>query len=368
MVVPFVDLYAQYLSIKEEIDACVAHTIRHSSYIGGSSVDAFGEAFADWLGVPFVVPCANGTDSIELILKAAGIGPGDEVIVPAMSWISTSEAVSSVGAVPVFADVDEHFLLDLDRAREVLTPRTRAIIPVHLYGNPVDMHAVMGFAHEHRLFVLEDCAQSHGASVKGRKTGTFGHAASFSFYPGKNLGAYGDAGAVATPDEDLAARIRMLANHGQQGKHNHLIEGRNSRMDGLQAAILLAKLPHLDNWTALRRQHAAWYTLNLASARLILPSQREGFEHVFHLYVVQCEQRDGLMSFLSSKGVQTAIHYPTPLPLLPCYADRVFTADAFPMACRSSRILSLPMFAELTTSQLDHVAGHVHEFLSTHHG
>jgi dTDP-4-amino-4,6-dideoxygalactose transaminase len=362
MEVPFVDLYAQYLTIQREVDEAIALTIRESSYIGGKSVAMFEEEFAAWIGVEHAVACANGTDSIEMILHAAGVGPGDEVIVPAVSWISTSEAVSAVGARPVFVDVDADFLIDIPQIETAITPRTKAIIPVHLYGNPVDMHALMAVAEKHGLFVLEDCAQAHGASVRGRVAGTFGHAASYSFYPGKNLGAYGDAGAVLTNDRVLAERVRMIANHGQKGKHNHLIEGRNSRMDGLQAAILRAKLPHLHKWTAMRKAHAAYYSAHLGNTGVITPHVREDFGHVFHLYVIQSDLRDDLMAALSSRHIHTAIHYPAPLPALPCYAGHGYSAEAFPNASRTSRILSLPMYAELTRAQMDHVIAAVREF------
>jgi dTDP-4-amino-4,6-dideoxygalactose transaminase len=362
MEVPFVDLHAQYLTIQREVDEAIALTIRESSYIGGKSVAKFEEEFAAWIGTQYAVACANGTDSIEMILQAAGVGPGDEVIVPAVSWISTSEAVSAVGARPVFVDVDTDFLIDIPQVETAITPRTRAIIPVHLYGNPVDMDALLAVAVKHGLFVLEDCAQAHGAAVRGKTVGTFGHAASYSFYPGKNLGAYGDAGAVLTNDQSLADRVRMIANHGQKGKHNHLMEGRNSRMDGLQAAILRAKLPHLHKWTEKRKAHAAYYSEQLSNAGIVAPRAREGFDHVFHLYVIQSERRDELMAALSAKNIHTAIHYPFPLPSLPCYEGRDYSAEAFPNAAYTSRILSLPMYAELTREQMDHVIAAIHAF------
>jgi dTDP-4-amino-4,6-dideoxygalactose transaminase len=360
--VPFVDLYAQYLTIQREVDEAIALTIRESSFIGGKSVAMFEEEFAAWIGTQYAVACANGTDSIEMILHAAGIGPGDQVIVPAVSWISTSEAVSAAGARPVFVDVDADLLIDIAQIEAAITPHTRAIIPVHLYGNPVDMHALMAVAKKHSLFVLEDCAQAHGATVRGKTVGTFGHAASYSFYPGKNLGAYGDAGAVLTSDRSLAERVRMIANHGQKGKHNHLIEGRNSRMDGMQAAILRAKLPHLHKWTAMRKLHADYYSAGLSKSGVITPRLREDVGHVFHLYVIQCHRRDELMAALSAQHIHTAIHYPTPLPALPCYAGHGYSQDAFPNASRTSRILSLPMYAELTHGQMDHVIATVDAF------
>jgi dTDP-4-amino-4,6-dideoxygalactose transaminase len=358
MKVPFVDLYAQYLTIKTDIDAAIEKTIVNSSYIGGAPVKQFEDAFASYLGLKHVVACANGTDSLEIILKAWGVGEGDEVIVPAHSWISTSESVGNVGATPVFVDVEaDYFTIDVNKIEAAITPRTKAIIPVHLCGHPADMPAIMEIAAKHNLKVMEDCAQSHGASINGKKAGTFGHAASFSFYPGKNLGAYGDAGGMATDDEALAATIRMIANHGQKGKHNHLMEGRNSRLDGLQAAILSVKLNHLGKWTEERIARAANYSNLLGDAGVAIPSVKEGYRHVYHLYMIRTEHREQLMQLLKENEIETAIHYPTALPFLPCYARRGFTPEDFPVAFyNQSRILSLPLFAELTTAQLEKVA------------
>jgi dTDP-4-amino-4,6-dideoxygalactose transaminase len=364
MKIPFVDLYAQYLTIREDIDKAIASTIRESSYIGGTAVGCFEASFADYLGIKQVVACANGTDSLEIILKAWGIGPGDEVIVPAHSWISTSEAVGNTGATPVFVDVNaDDYTINVTFIEAAITPRTKAIIPVHLYGHPADMPAIMKIAEKHNLKVMEDCAQSHGASINGQVTGTFGDAASFSFYPGKNLGAYGDAGCMATNDEALAAKLRMIANHGQKGKHNHLIEGRNSRLDGLQAAILSAKLPHLEQWTESRIAHAETYSRLLADSGMTVPVTRDGCRHVFHLYVIRSEQRDALASHLKDAGIDTAVHYPTALPFLPCYRERGFRPEDFPVAFHNqSRILSLPMYAELSAEQLEQVASVILSF------
>src|SRR5579863_8896253 len=272
MKVPFADLYTQYLSIKNDIDRAIETTIRNSSYIGGQAVRDFEAAFAAYVGIDHVIACGNGTDSIEILLQAFGVGKGDEVIVPAISWISTSEAVSTVGATPVFVDIEEeYFTMDPVLLRKAITPRTKAVIPVHLYGQPADMPAIMKIAEAHKLLVIEDCAQAHGAKIAGRTVGTFGHAASFSFYPGKNLGAYGDAGCMATNDPAIAEKARMISQHGQKGKHNHLIEGRNSRLDGLQAAILLAKLPYLGKWTEARIAHTKKYATLLRDAGVCIP-------------------------------------------------------------------------------------------------
>jgi len=359
MKVPFVDLYAQYLDIKKDIDSAIENTIRTSAYIGGPAVKEFEKEFAAWVGIDHVVACGNGTDSIEILLKAYGVGAGDEVIIPAISWISTSEAVGSVGATPVFVDIEEeYFAIDPARIEAAITKNTKAIIPVHLYGHPADMPAIMAIAAKHKLVVIEDCAQSHGARIDGKAAGTFGHAASFSFYPGKNLGAYGDAGCMATNDPAIAEQARMIAQHGQKGKHNHLIEGRNSRLDGLQAAILLAKLPHLDSWTDRRISNAALYDKALKGSDVCLPKIRSGSRHVYHLYVIRTKDRAAVQARLEQYGIETAIHYPTPLPFLPCYAHYGHKPEDFPVAtaCQHT-ILSIPMFAELTQDQIGHVAG-----------
>jgi dTDP-4-amino-4,6-dideoxygalactose transaminase len=358
MNVPFVDLYAQYQRIKTHIDAAIGKTIECSAYIGGQAIKDFEKAFAGYIGIDHVIACANGTDSIEILLKCFGIKEGDEVIVPAISWISTSEAVSSVGATPVFVDIErDHYTIDTTLLEKAITKRTKAIIPVHLYGHPADMPAIMEIAHKNNLIVIEDCAQAHGAGIDGRTAGTFGHAASFSFYPGKNLGAYGDAGCMATNDAAVAERARMIAQHGQQGKHNHVIEGRNSRLDGLQAAILLAKLPFLEKWTAERIANAGKYDKLLRSAGIPLPSVRESFRHVFHLYVIRLDDREKVQKRLSEAGIETAIHYPTALPFLPCYRHRQFRHDEFPVAFEyQSKILSLPLYAELSEEHINYVS------------
>jgi len=360
MHIPFVDLRAQYLSIQSEMDAAIASVITNTSFIGGPTADAFEKSFSEFMGMKHAIACANGTDSLEILLLAMGIQPGDEVIVPAISWISTAEAVTTAGGVPVFVDVDEHFLIDISKIEERITTRTKAIIPVHLYGNPVDMNALMAIANKHGLLVLEDCAQSHAATIHGQKAGTFGQAASFSFYPGKNLGAYGDAGGMVTNHDDIAKIARAIANHGQEGKHNHTREGRNSRMDGIQAAVLNTKLPHLETWTEGRRKNAHLYH-SLLNENVVKPIEREGFRHVFHLYVIQHEDRNWLMAKLKEVQIDTAVHYPVPLPLMPCYTARFHHTEAdYPVAARlAKRILSLPMYSELTPDQIAYVAEHV---------
>lgn len=364
MKVPFADLYAQYLGIKNEIDDAIASVIKNSSYIGGAVVKDFENAFAHYLGMKHVIGCANGTDSIEILLQAMGIGKGDEVIVPAASWISTSEAVSTVGAMPVFVDVEENYCtINVSLIEAAITSRTKAIIPVHLYGHPADMPAIMGIAKKHSLKVIEDCAQAHGAAINGTIAGSFGDAASFSFYPGKNLGAYGDAGCMATNDTALAEKVRMIANHGQEGKHNHIMEGRNSRLDGLQAAILRAKLPYLEQWTEARISHAGYYAKLISNEAIHLPAAKKEYRHVYHLYVIRTKQRDELKKHLEENGIETAIHYPVALPFLACYADRNIKPGDFPAAVNwQQQILSVPMFAELNEEQVGFVSAAINQY------
>lgn len=351
------DLYAQYQTINEEIDAAIYQTIRESAYIGGKFVLSFEQAFAGYLDIDHCVACANGTDSLEILLAAFNIGHGDEVIVPAMSWISTAEAVSSVGAKPVFVDVNkDDFTINTQLIKEKISSATRAIIPVHLYGQPCDMDTIMQIADAYDLIVIEDCAQAHGAVWKGKKVGAWGHAGSFSFYPGKNLGAYGDAGAIVTSDERIARTCRQIANHGQEGKHNHLREGRNSRMDGLQAAVLNVKIKQLDLWTQKRQEVAETYFQNIKNPKVILPGFKEGAGHVFHLFVIRCMDRNALMKWLDEHQIQHAIHYPRALPYLSCYHHLQHQISDFPVAHEyQDQILSIPVFPELTEAQIDHV-------------
>ena len=359
MNVPFVDLHAQYESIKTEIDTAIHNVIRDTAFIGGSNnkyVQNFEEAFKAYLGIDDVMTCANGTDSLEILLSAYGIGKGDEVIVPAMTWISTAEAVNTVGATPVFVDIEaEYYTINPALIEAKINANTKAIIPVHLYGQPADMDAIMAIAAKHNLIVIEDCAQSHGAMYKGKMVGTIGHASSFSFYPGKNLGAYGDAGCMATNDKAIAETCRMIANHGQKGKHNHLIPGRNSRLDGIHAAILSVKLPFLPKWTEERIAVAAYYENNFKDI-VVTPATRPGCQHVFHLYVIQTEDRAQVVKELKEKGIETAVHYPTALPFLPVYATSETQPSDYPVAAVfQHRILSIPMYPELGQSQQDWV-------------
>ncbi len=367
MRVPFVDLHAQYLAHKQEFDQALADVIGKTAFVGGEFVDGFEQAYAREYGVKHCVSCANGTDAIYVVLRMLGIGPGDEVITTAASWISTSETISQAGAKPVFVDVDEFYLLDTGKIEAAITSRTKAIIPVHLYGQAADMTAVCEIAHRHGLKVIEDCAQAHFAEWRGQRVGSFGDAATFSFYPGKNLGAWGDAGAIVTNDDDLAARCRMFSNHGALVKHEHEMEGINSRLDGMQAALLIAKLPHIHEWTSARQRCAREYDVRLEGVDdLILPRVRDCATHVYHLYVIRTSQRDALREHLNARGVQTGIHYPTALPLLKAYEYLGHTAEDFPAASRNQgQILSLPIFPELSLEAIEYTVTCIREFFGT---
>jgi dTDP-4-amino-4,6-dideoxygalactose transaminase len=365
MKIPFVDLHAQYLSIKQEIDAAMAEVIRETSFIRGPHVDKFEKEFAEVVGVKHCVSCANGTDALYIAMRGLGLKPGDEVITTAHSWISTSETITQAGGRVVFCDTDrETFTIDASLIEAQITPRTVGIIPVHLYGQPADMDPIMEIAARHRLWVIEDCAQAHLAEYQGRQVGTFGRAATFSFYPGKNLGAMGDAGCLVTNDDKLAEWSALYARHG--GKGDHQIEGINSRLDGLQAAILSVKLPHLRKWTQERRRVAALYDRALAGmAQVETPRIAEGRSHVYHLYVIRCDRRDELKKHLAAQGVATVLNYPKALPFYPAYAYLGHQAEDFPDAyADQSRILSLPIYPEMTAEHVGYVAGVIRGFYS----
>lgn len=367
MQVPFVDLRAQYLAHKEEFDQALSSVIARTAFVGGEFVEHFEKSYARAYGVEHCISCGNGTDAIYIALRMLGIGPGDEVITTASSWISTSETISQVGAKPVFVDVDDYYLLDPQKVESALTSRTKAIIPVHLYGQAADMTAIGALAQRHGLKVIEDCAQAHFAEWRGRRVGTFGDAATFSFYPGKNLGAWGDGGAIITRDDELASRCRMFSNHGALVKHEHEMEGINSRLDGLQAALLSAKLPHLRTWTSARQRIAAEYNSRLQGVGdLHLPRIRDEASHVFHLYVIRTSHRDSLREYLTERGVHTGIHYPKALPLLKAYEYLRHSAADYPMAARNQgQILSLPMFPELGLDAIEYTVGCIREFFRT---
>ena len=360
MKIPFVDLHAQYLTIKEQIDAAIAEVIAESAYIRGRYVDAFEQAWARTLGVKRCVSCANGTDAIYIALRGLGLKPGDEVITSAHSWISTSETITQAGGRVVFCDTDEEtFTIDPIDVEKKITPATVGIIPVHLYGQPAEMSAIMAIARKHDLWVIEDCAQAHLATYNGQFVGTFGNVATFSFYPGKNLGAYGDAGCLVSNDDRLADWMATFARHG--GKNDHVMEGINSRMDGLQAAILNAKLPHLPAWTEARRHVAAYYDELLEDIdALITPRVGAGRDHVYHLYVIRTGNRDGLRKHLTDAGIATVLNYPKALPFYPAYAYLGHRPADFPAAyANQARILSLPIYPEMTDQAIEEVVSQI---------
>ncbi|MFM9910762.1 MAG: DegT/DnrJ/EryC1/StrS family aminotransferase [Chitinophagaceae bacterium] len=366
MRIPFVDLYAQYKTVQPYIDEAIANAIKQSAFIGGAPVKNFEEAFKSLYGVDHVISCANGTDSLYILMKMLGIGPGDEVITVANSWISSSETITQTGAKPVFVDIEPYyFSLDETKLEAAITSRTKAVIAVHLQGQMCAIDVIDRICEQKGIYLIEDCAQSHFSELNGKRAGLTGIAGSFSFYPGKNLGAYGDAGCMITNNESLAEKCRMYANHGALKKHHHQMEGINSRMDGLQAAILTAKLPHILNWTELRIRNAGFYDKYLAGIKqVITPLVRPFSKHTFHLYVVRAEQRDTLSEFLQTKEIDTAIHYPTPLPNLPCYAYLDYNGEKdFPIAtCFQQQILSLPLYPEMSEEMVQYVADCIREF------
>lgn len=365
MKIHFVDLKAQYQSIKTEIDTAIANVISETAFIGGKYVAAFEQNFATLYVVKHCISVANGTDSLYILMKMMGIGAGDEVITVANSWISSSETISQTGAKPVFVDVHPtYYSMDETKFEAAITPKTKAVILVHLQGQMADVEAVERICRKYQIHLVEDCAQSHFSELNGKRAGTFGIAGSFSFYPGKNLGAYGDAGCIITNDDALAEKCKMFANHGALKKYHHTIEGINSRLDGLQAAILNTKLPYILKWTEQRIANAAKYDAALKGIeQIVTPKVRPNSKHSYHLYVIQCEQREALMQHLKDNGVETAIHYPTILPSLPCYQYLGTTPTDFPVAnAMQSKILSLPLYPELTDEQIAYIANCIKQF------
>ena len=362
--IKFLDLHAQYLSIKSDIDDAIERVLNDTAFIGGAHVKEFEEAFANWLGAEFCVGVANGTDAIEIALEALDLPANSEVIVPGNSFISSSEAVTRSGLRVVFADVDQgHYALTAETVRAKLTPRTGAIMAVHLYGHPCDMPALREIADEHGLKILEDCAQAHGATCHGKMVGTLGDVATFSFYPGKNLGAYGDAGAIVTGDAGLAKRARMIANHGRVAKYEHEFEGRNSRLDGLQASILSAKLPHLNSWTEKRIALADRYLSELSDIKEItLPRRANWAKQVYHLFVIRTDRRDELKQSLAGAGIETGIHYPVSLPKLQAYAHLGQDKEDLFVNRADKTLLSLPIGEHLTEEHVAEVGAAIRTF------
>jgi len=364
MNIPFVDLYTQYLSLKSEIDSAIQSVIDSTAFIKGKEVVEFEKAFAEALGVKHCIGMANGTDAIYATLKMMGIGSGDEVITVANSWISTSETIGQTGATPVFVDIDKYSTIDVSKIEEKITSKTKAIIPVHLYGQSADIKAIKAICQKHKLYLIEDCAQAHFAEFDGQFVGTFGDVGTFSFYPGKNLGAYGDAGAVITNSDELAIKIRMYVNHGALQKHSHLMEGMNSRLDTLQAAILLKKLPHIHHWNAARNKNANYYSLKLQGiGDLTIPPIRHSGKHIFHVYCIRTKYRNELQNYLKNNNVATAIHYPVALPLMEAYQHLGYSEKDFPVATQfQHEILSLPMYPELSHEMMDYIVEIIERF------
>jgi dTDP-4-amino-4,6-dideoxygalactose transaminase len=357
--VPFLDLKAQYRSIKPEIDAAIQQVLDSTQFVLGDEVAAFEREFAEYGGARHGIAVNSGTSALHLAMLAAGIGPGDEVITVPNTFVATVAAVRYTGARAVYVDVDPaRFTMDPARVEAAIGPRTKAILPVHLYGQPADMDPILEIARRRGLLVVEDAAQAHGARYRGRPVGSLGDLACFSFYPGKNLGAYGEGGIVLTSNDEYAKKIRMLRDWGQERKYQHLLAGYNYRMEGMQGAILRVKLRHLERWTEARRAHAARYAALLADCGVGIPVEAPGARHVWHVYAVRTRERDPIMKALGEQGIQSGIHYPIPVHLQPAYADPAYARGSFPHAERAAdEVTSLPMFPELTEEQLQLVAG-----------
>jgi dTDP-4-amino-4,6-dideoxygalactose transaminase len=384
MQVPFLDLKTQVRQIEAELAPVLAEIMSSCQFIGGPQVNAFEEEFAAFCDSGQCIGVGSGTDALRFALTAAGVGPGDEVITVPHTFIATTEAISQVGATPVFVDIDANTCnMSIDRLQECIDQnykidqsthqpvnrstknKLRAIVPVHIYGQPVDMDPILNIAENYNMAVIEDSCQAHGALYKDRKAGSMGVAGCFSFYPGKNLGAFGEAGAVVTQNASIAEKIRMIRDHGQSQKYTHEMEGYNGRLDAIQAAVLRLKLKRLEKWNEFRRKNAALYTHLLSDVPGVKVVEEADFARsVYHLYVIMVDDRDGLQKYLGEKGIGTGLHYPMPLHLQKAYADRGYTKGDFPDTERNaSRMLSLPMFAELTHDQIGYVVDSIKEFL-----
>lgn len=357
--IPFVDLQAQYRAIKPDIDAAVLRVLDNAQFILGPAVAAFETDFAAYCHTSEAIGVNSGTSALHVSLLAAGVGPGDEVITVPFTFVATVAAIEYSGATPVFVDVEpDYWTMDPAKLEAAITPRTKAIIPVHLYGQPADMDPILDIARRHGLVVIEDACQAHGSEYHGRRCGSMGQLGCFSFYPGKNLGAYGEGGAVVTSDPAMAKKVRLLRAWGEETRYEHTYRAFNYRMDGIQGAVLGVKLRYLERWTEARRRHAAEYGRRLEGSPATPPSERGGARHVFHAYVVRLSERDEWRARLAEAGVQTGVHYPIPVHLQPAYRDLGYSPGDFPVSERAgTEVLSLPMFPELTTEQIDMVAG-----------
>jgi dTDP-4-amino-4,6-dideoxygalactose transaminase len=363
-VIPFVDLKAQYVSIKPAVDAAIQSVLDRCQFTLGEEVSALETEFSAYCDSRLGCGVNSGTSALHLALLAAGIGPGDEVITAPFTFVATVSAIHYAGAKTVFADIDpKTYTLAPDRLEAAITPRTKAILPVHLYGQPADMDAILAIARRHNLIVIEDAAQAHGAEYKGRRVGSLGHMGCFSFYPGKNLGAYGEGGMVVTGDDGLARKLKMLRDWGAEKKYHHEIKGYNYRLESIQAAVLRVKLRHLEKWTEARRTLAARYDLLLQGSSYAPPRTSDDVRHVYHIYAIRSKSRSELQRWLQSQGIQTGIHYPTPVHLLPAFADLGYAAGDFPNSeAAAAEVLSLPMYPELTFEAQDQVVAALLEF------
>ncbi len=361
---PLVDLKAQYSAIASEIEPVLKEVIAGGRFILGPEVEELEKGFASFCGAESAVGVASGTDALSLALEGLGLEQGDEVIVPVNTFIATALAVSSAGAKPVFVDVDERaYNINVDLVEKTITQKTKAIIPVHLYGQPADMEPLMDLAEKHALLIIEDACQAHGAEYKGKRVGSLGNAGCFSFYPGKNLGAYGDGGMVVTNDRELVEKLVILRNVGRKGKYQHLVKGYNSRLDNIQAAILQVKLNYLEGWNEARRRWAGLYNELLVDTPCICPFEAPDVKHVYHLYVVRVKERDRLKEHLRERGIATGIHYPIPIHLQEAYAELGYRKGDFPVAERlSEEILSLPIYPEMGEEAVRKVADAVKDF------
>lgn len=366
MSVPFLDLKSHHAPFREELDRVIGEVIDSAAFAGGPFVEKFEEDFAAYCGCEHAIGVGSGTEALWLSLLACGVGPGDEVITVPSTFMATAEAITYCAARPVFVDVDEHtYTMDPAELAKAVTARTKAIVPVHLFGQPADMDPILEFARERNLFVIEDAAQAHGAEYKGRKVGTLGHTGCFSFYPGKNLGAFGEAGAVVTNDPDLHEKVCILRDHGQVRKYDHTMVGWNCRMDGIQAAILRVKLRHLESGNSLRRSHALKYNEIFEDIdEIVIPLEAPYSRHVYHIYAIRVQERNEVIWLLKEKGIQCGVHYPVPVHLQKAYRSLGYEAGAFPIAEQTSlEFISLPMFPELTEVQVETVARSVKEAL-----
>jgi len=367
MKIQMVDLKRQYQALKKEIDEAVLRVLESTQFINGPDVKMLAKEMQNYLGVKHAIPCASGTDALQLALMAVNIGPGDEVITTPFTFVATAETIALLGARPIYVDIDEKtYNIDPTRIEAAITSRTRAIIPVHLYGQSADMDAIMEIARKHHLVVIEDAAQAVGARYKGKMVCTFGDLGCISFFPSKNLGAYGDAGMVVTDNEELADKVRMIANHGSRVRYRHEALGINSRLDSIQAAILRVKLKYLDHWNEERRMLAAYYNEGFKGTGAVMPYVADYADHIYHQYTLQVDDRDGLQKVLTEKGIPSAIHYPIPLHLQPAFRDvSGFKEGDFPISEKvAKRVISLPMHPDLIQSEQDYIIDTIRQFLA----